>query len=262
MGARYGPCMKSTNYDNNTFGCLRCSSTSLDLSTIPSSEWDPSNQLYIPCTAEDYCGMFKFNQTGIPDQWWRLISAIFMHGGVIHLAMNVGFFWQTGTAMEENYGTWRIVVIYFLSGIGGFMFGNTVNNNAPTVGASGSIFGILGVVLLDLLLNFKLVQKRWKELGRMILMIIGSLAFGLLPLIDNFAHLGGFVIGVISGLLLIPSITFGKWDARLKTAMRIGSLPLLLAFFSYLGNSYFGYTEDICTWCKYLDCVPINGWCD
>lgn len=108
----------------------------------------------------------------------------------------------------------------------------------PTVGASGSIFGVLGVVLLDLILNFKIVQNRWKELSIHLAQIIISVAFGLLPYIDNFAHIGGFVTGLLSGLLLMPALTFSKIDKLIKRMARFLSLPLLGGFLFWLFYSF------------------------
>lgn len=181
----------------------------------------------------------------------------------MHLLLNSIMMWRTGKVMEEAYGTWRIAVVYFFSGIGGFLFGGNLTENMPTVGASGAIYGIMAVVLLDLLLNFKIVPNRWKELGRMLFMIIASLAFGLLPLIDNFAHVGGFLVGLLCGLFVLPAINFGKWDKRVKVFVRLASGPMLFAVMIWLFVGFYSSDPNAtCTWCKYLDCVPINGWCD
>lgn len=189
---------------------------------------------------------------------------MFMHGGLVHFAVNMLSWYQIGMAMEEAYGTWRIVIIYFTSGVAGFAFGAQLEMLIPSVGASGSIFGVMAVVLIDLLLNFKLVTNRWTELRNLLIQIIFSLALGLFPLIDNFAHVGGFVTGVITGVLLLPSLTFSTWDARGKLALRVLALPVLIAFLFWIMYTTFstGATASQCTWCKYLDCIPINGWCD
>jgi membrane associated rhomboid family serine protease len=171
--------------------------------------------------------------------------------------------WRSGRAMEEAYGSWRIMLVYFISGIGGFIFGGNLTDNMPSVGASGAIYGIMAVVLLDLILNFKLVPNRWAELSRMVVMITLSLAFGLLPLIDNFAHVGGFLVGILCGLFVLPAINFGKWDARLKIFVRLASGPMLFGVFIWMFIAFYSTDSgSTCTWCKYLDCIPIDGWCD
>jgi membrane associated rhomboid family serine protease len=211
------------------------------------------------CTLEDVCGLFGFRDSKQPDQWYRFGIAMFLHGGILHLLANMFFLYRIGLPMEEAYGFWRIAVIYILSGIGGFMFGT--NDTTPSVGASGSIYGIMGCVLLDLLLNFKIVTDRWKELLRLILTVVISLAIGLLPYIDNFAHIAGFIIGFLTAVLILPSINFGDRDQRIKLIAKGICAPLLLSFLAYLLIAFYTGTKANCPWCKYLDCIPIFEWC-
>ena len=130
------------------------------------------------------------------------------------------------------------------------------------MGASGSIYGILACVLLDLILNFRIVKNRWRELARLVVTIVASLSVGLLPYIDNFSHVGGFIIGLLTGLLILPTINFGKWDRRWKICARSFSIPILITFYTYLVVNFYTGTQSDCPWCKYMDCLPILGWCD
>jgi membrane associated rhomboid family serine protease len=214
------------------------------------------------CTLEQYCGLLNFDKPFKPDQFYRFVSAIFVHSGLLHLGINCYMLLQTGVPMETAYGWTRIATIYFLSGIGGFLFGANVISQVPSVGASGAIFGIHGCVLLDLLLHFELVKNRWKELGKLFGLSFLSLLMGLLPYIDNFAHIGGFVIGILSGLVLFPSISFSKEDQNRKLLARIIALPILIGIFAGLIVWFYSPGQKSCSWCKYLDCIPWNGWCD
>jgi membrane associated rhomboid family serine protease len=176
--------------------------------------------------------------------------------------MNSLVLFQSGIYLERSYGTIRIATIYFISGISGFMFGSTINGLVPSVGASGSLFGMISCILLDLLNNFKLVKNRWKELGKLSLQIIISLFIGFFPYINNFAHIGGFITGILSGFLILPAIHFGKWDKIIKNICRVSSGPFLIAFIAYLYTDFYYGRSDTCSWCKYLDCLPFYNWCD
>lgn len=90
--------------------------------------------------------------------------------------------------MERDFGSFRIGMIYMLSGVAGFVFGANINAMLPSVGCSGALFGLVACLLLDLLQNWKLIVRPWFELFKLVLVILLSFALGLLPYIDNFAQ--------------------------------------------------------------------------
>lgn len=94
-----------------------------------------------------------------------------------------------------------------LSGYAGFLFGGNLSPNLASVGASGSLYGILACVFIDLIFNFKLIQNRWRELIKFSLTVLVSFAIGLLPMIDNFSHIGGFIVGLLTGFLILPQVS-------------------------------------------------------
>ncbi|KAF8921662.1 hypothetical protein BGZ58_004054 [Dissophora ornata] len=93
------------------------------------------------------------------------------------------------------------------------------------------------------------------------IMVLVSFAFGLLPYLDNFAHIGGFLAGILSGLVFMPVVYFSKRDKYIKLGLRVIALPLIVLFFVLGLNSFYKGVNN-CSWCKYLSCLPINGWCD
>lgn len=135
-------------------------------------------------------------------QYYRLVTAAFLHASIMHIAFNMFALYQLGTALERVLGTWRYLTIYFLSAIGG----NTLSylhggNSVFSVGASTGIFGLFGA--------FYLVSKK---LGLDSSQILGLIAINLLitfliPNIDKFGHLGGLAVGVAVGAIFtrIPS---------------------------------------------------------
>lgn len=134
-------------------------------------------------------------------RWWTLLTAIYLHGDVLHILFNVLWIRQLGPAVEELYGPARFFVIFTVSGVAGFVVSNFVG--VPlTVGASGSIFGLLGAMVA-------FGQRRGGVFGAMMLRQYGQWALLLFVLgffmggvVNNFAHAGGFAGGLGAGLML------------------------------------------------------------
>lgn len=108
--------------------------------------------------------------------------------------------------MEREIGVARFIIVYFSSGIFGFLLGGNLGNHGqPSVGASGCLFGIFALVLLDLLYSWKERESPGKDLLYLMIDIVVSFVLGLLPGIDNFAHIGGFLSGIALGLVFMRS---------------------------------------------------------
>jgi rhomboid protease GluP len=133
-------------------------------------------------------------------QWWTLVTAIYLHGGLLHILFNVLWIRQLGPAVEELYGPSRLVVIFTVAGVAGFVASNALVYDF-TIGASGSIFGLLGALVA-------FGQKRGGAFGAMVLKQYGQWALVIfvlgffLPGVNNVAHAGGFVGGFAAGLTL------------------------------------------------------------
>lgn len=133
-------------------------------------------------------------------RWWTLVTAIYLHGGLLHIIFNVLWIRQLGPAVEELYGPARMVVIFSVAGAVGF-FASNILGHAFTIGASGSIFGLLGAMVA-------FGQKRGGTFGTMVLRQYGQWAlilfiFGFfMSGVNNVAHAGGFVGGFVMGLAL------------------------------------------------------------
>lgn len=120
---------------------------------------------------------------------------------------------------------------------------------------------MIACLLLDLIQNWTIIKNPWIELAKMVANILFSLMIGTLPYIDNLAHVGGFMFGIMSGLLIMPKIYYGKWDRRRKQFLMLAALPALgVCFYIFLSNFYHG--DNFCTFCKYFNCIPGMPWCD
>ncbi|SDH14400.1 rhomboid family intramembrane serine protease [Desulfosporosinus hippei] len=131
---------------------------------------------------------------------WRFLTSVFIHIGFLHLLFNLYALWSLGPICERNFGHWRFLVIYIMSGLGGSI-ASYFFSTALSAGASGAIFGLLGALLYYSLKRPSL----WKSgLGmNLVIVIIINFGFGLTqPGIDNYAHLGGLIIGFLTTMLL------------------------------------------------------------
>ncbi|WP_079479664.1 rhomboid family protein [Halobacillus salinus] len=142
----------------------------------------------------------KYNPAIIEGEWWRIVSSMFIHIGLLHLLMNMLALYYLGTAVERIYGTMRFTLIYFLAGV----FGGVASfmlNPFVAAGASGAIFGLFGALLF-----FGVHHKQlfFRTMGWNLLFVIGlNIVFGIsVPQVDNGAHMGGLVGGFIASALV------------------------------------------------------------
>jgi rhomboid protease GluP len=139
-------------------------------------------------------------------EWWRLGSAMFLHFGVLHLGMNMWALWDGGQLVERMYGHARFATLYLLSGLTGNLVSLIAQGDrAISGGASGAVFGIYGALLVFLWREREQLHPhefRWLFWGAAGFSV-ATIAFGfLVPGIDNAAHIGGFLSGVLLGMAL------------------------------------------------------------
>jgi rhomboid protease GluP len=126
--------------------------------------------------------------------WWTLLTAIYLHGGLLHIFFNVMWIRSLGPTVTELYGPARAFVIFNLAGAAGFLLSN-VMSHSPSIGASGAIFGLLGALIVyarrrgSKMMNAQLWQ--WA----IVLFIMGFV----MPSVNNWAHAGGFAGGWLTG---------------------------------------------------------------
>ena len=187
-------------------------------------------------------------------QWWRPVSATFLHGSFLHLAV----------FGEPLLGRPGLVAVYLLTGAAGNLLSmawdQIAGTDALVVGASGAVFGLAGILIV--LLSNRRLSLPWEELRglrrQVILFAVANLAFGagpgLLPLlgpgslhalhvnpqalpqVDNSAHVGGLLYGMALGLPLVPRMTSGRSSYRVRQRLTFGAAALLLCLFGYALN--------------------------
>lgn len=184
----------------------------------------------------------KENSLVAGGEWWRLLTATFLHANLVHIFFNGYALYALGPEAERIYGTGRFLALYFVAGLGGSLASYLLSPN-PAVGASGAIFGLMGGLGLFYYLNretlgaFGRAQVQNMVAIAMINLFIG---FAAQSTIDNWGHFGGLVGGVLAGLALAPRLLVRPElvppviERRFSPYSWVGVVALLVAMIALL----------------------------
>jgi len=136
-------------------------------------------------------------------QYWRLVTCMFLHADFVHIGFNAVGLFQLGGLFESWLGSWRLLVVYFATGIAGSLVAAGLSGN-PSLGASGAIFGILGALIGFLARRHRSLNPQGKSILMQLLFWAAiNVYFGFTnPFIDNYGHLGGCAAGLLIGATL------------------------------------------------------------
>ncbi|UOQ47450.1 rhomboid family intramembrane serine protease [Gracilibacillus caseinilyticus] len=183
----------------------------------------------------------KYNPAMMDGEWWRILSSMFLHIGVLHIGLNMMALYFVGTLVERIFGNYRFLIIYFLAGISGGIASFAFNANVAA-GASGALFGLFGALLLFGLKNPKIF---FKTIGmNVIFLVILNIIFGLsIQQVDNGAHLGGLIGGFLAaGVVQLPSMKKNWKQSLFFCAYLVYSVGLL---FYGIQNDQVQYNETV-----------------
>ncbi|XP_057681572.1 inactive rhomboid protein 1 isoform X2 [Corythoichthys intestinalis] len=206
---------------------------------------------------DDVCGLLPFLNPEVPDQFSRLWLSLFLHAGILHCLVSVLFQMTVLRDLEKLAGWLRISIIYILSGITGNLASAIFLPYRAEVGPAGSQFGILACLFVELFQSWQILERPRRALAKLLAIIAFFFSFGLLPWIDNFAHLCGFVSGFFLSFAFLPYISFGRSDLYRKRIQICVSLLVFAALLSSLVVLFYVYPVK-CDWCEYLTCIPIT----
>jgi rhomboid protease GluP len=179
----------------------------------------------------------NFGPFTLGGQWWRLITSLFLHIGIVHLAVNMWCLWHLGIMAEEVWKRSSFATLYLIAGAAGALASLAWHPFVVEAGASGAIFGVAGALIVYFLVPVRAPDSRLTSrsgilrsrsgklaLGSLLAFAAYNLVFGMLtPGIANAAHIGGFVAGLLLGLLLI-----GQKDRR-QRGLALAVLALVIA---------------------------------
>uniref|UniRef100_A0A4W6E2B2 Inactive rhomboid protein n=1 Tax=Lates calcarifer TaxID=8187 RepID=A0A4W6E2B2_LATCA len=206
---------------------------------------------------DDVCGLLPFLNPEIPDQFSRLWLSLFLHAGILHCLVSVLFQMTVLRDIEKLAGWLRISIIYMLSGITGNLASAIFLPYRAEVGPAGSQFGILACLFVELFQSWQILERPWRAFAKLLAISVFFFSFGLLPWIDNFAHICGFVSGFFLSFAFLPYISFGRSDMYRKRVQICVFLLVFLGLLSALAVLFYVYPVK-CDWCEYLTCIPIT----
>ncbi|KAM6963677.1 inactive rhomboid protein 1 isoform 2-T3 [Tautogolabrus adspersus] len=206
---------------------------------------------------DDVCGLLPFLNPEIPDQFSRLWLSLFLHAGILHCLVSVFFQMTVLRDIEKLAGWLRISIIYVLSGITGNLASAIFLPYRAEVGPAGSQFGILACLFVELFQSWQILERPWRAFAKLLAISVFFFSFGLLPWIDNFAHICGFVSGFFLSFAFLPYISFGQSDMYRKRVQICIFLVVFLGLLSALAVLFYVYPVK-CDWCEYLTCIPIT----
>lgn len=173
-------------------------------------------------------------------EWWRMLTSMFLHGGIIHIAVNMWALRNLGYTAELFYGRRNYLIIYLLSGFAGSSATLVWRPDTVSVGASGAIFGVAGALAAMVYVKKLPVDRALlkRDIGSIGAVIFYNLLFGAaVPIINNAAHVGGLIAGFILGYAL-PATIFRSEREKGATAgiMAIALVLCVIAVIGYTGH--------------------------
>ena len=183
-------------------------------------------------TLVDFGG--KYGPAILAGQWWRLITAGFLHGGVLHILMNMWVLFDVGAQVEESFGIARYLAIYLVSNVTGFLSSMYWSPQTLSIGASAAIFGLIGAMIAMGVRDRSSYGSAVRRLyGRW---AIFALVLSVLPGIDMGAHIGGlaggFIMGFICGTPGYSRPVERIWQAISGLAVAVTAFAFLEMFLS------------------------------
>lgn len=183
----------------------------------------------------------NFAPLSLGSQPWRMLASNYVHIGIIHIFFNMWCLWNLGMLAERIFDRWSYLLVYTASGIAGSLASLWWHPRGVGAGASGAIFGLAGGLIAVLYLGKLPISKEALKptLKSLIMFAAYNLFFGLVPGIDNSAHLGGLAAGLILGAVLAGSVTAPPdVRSRRRNFAVVATVLLLLAANSYLRHRY------------------------
>jgi rhomboid protease GluP len=173
----------------------------------------------------------KINEYIAAGELWRLFTPMLLHGSIMHIGFNMYALYLFGHRLEPYFGHWRFLTLYLISGFAGNVI-SMMFTEAPSLGASTAIFGLLGAQGVFIYQNRALFGSQTRQALQSIIMVAAiNLFIGLSPGIDNWGHIGGLVAGLIfswlGGPVLAPSGMYPY--ARLEDQREINDVLLAVA---------------------------------
>ena len=220
----------------------------------------------------DVCGMLSFGQGGqATDQFYRLWTSLFLHAGIVHLIITILVQYYLMRDLEKMCGPVRLGIIYLGSGILGNAASAIFVPHRAESGPAGAQFGLLAALLVEGVNVWPILRNPVLALSKLLGILLFLLMLGFLPWIDNFAHIFGFLGGMLLSFAFFPYLTFNNMEnnrslnhcssflyTRKGRLWMIG-VSVVLFILLLIGLLIIFYADILdCDWCKYFSCIPFT----
>ncbi len=173
----------------------------------------------------------KFGPFIYAGQWWRLVTAVFLHAGLMHIGFNLWCLFDLGPAVESLFTTPKFIFIYLVTGVFGFVL-SLWWNPGLSIGASGAILGLIGVLIGASFHHGSMGKEYRGQLWRWVMYIA---IFGLLGMgVDNAAHIGGLISGIALGYLVPEGEPDTRAGENLWNTLAILSVVIIAGSFALM----------------------------
>lgn len=203
---------------------------------IQTDGYDPSNPVMgPPVTTMVRWGAKETGLIVIKNEWWRLLSAVMLHAGILHILSNVAIQVRVGGYLNLVYGTWKWLWIYFSSGIFGAMMSCLFLPSSVGVGSSGALMGMLSSWVVWIIFRWQKIPDECKKQRNCQLMVVAgsivlTLATSAMPNVDWAAHLGGAIQGTLWGFILLSNELDNTGN---RNKLRVIAMLLSLGLFGF-----------------------------
>jgi rhomboid protease GluP len=164
-------------------------------------------------------------------QWWRLVTAMFLHAGLLHIGMNLWCLFDLGPEVEGLFGMSKYIVLYLITGIFGYVVSLYWSPMGLSIGASGAIMGLIGILIGVTFHHGHLGREYRSMLWRWVIYIA---IFGLFFPLDNAAHFGGLLAGIILGYLIPEGMPETRTGENFWNALAIVSVVVIAGSFALM----------------------------
>lgn len=209
---------------------------------------------------EDVCGMVSFARKNIPDQFYRVFTSLFLHAGLLHLLITLFVQIYLMRDMEKLCGPVRISIIYIGSGMAGNLASAIFIPYRAESGPAGAQFGILACLIVEVINVWPILLEPKKALAKLLAILTILIFLGLMPWVDNYAHVTGFITGFLLSYALMPYIAYDRAIHSTSRRAVIIALCLATVFLLVIILIFVFYYVPFydCSWCKYLTCIPFT----
>jgi membrane associated rhomboid family serine protease len=164
-------------------------------------------------------------------QWWRLVTAMFLHAGLLHIGLNLWCLFDIGPIAESLFSGAKFIVIYLVTGVFGFLLSLWWSPGALSVGASGAILGLIGLLIGA---SFHQGSLGREFRGSLVRWVIYIFVFGLFFAVDNAAHIGGLASGFLLGYFVPAGEPQTRSSENIWSALAVLSVLLIAGSFALM----------------------------